>query len=236
MRLGTLVVAAGTAFAASVLPASAEVQLTMANGQVTLSAKNATPSQILAEWARVGQSQVVNAEHVTGAPLTIELTNVPEAEALDVILRGVGGYVLAPRGQATPDASRYDRIFIVMATTPARPAPPPPPAQQPRFLPPPPPQQQDVDEPPQQPRTAAPAPNPFAGRGFGQAPGATTPAYNTFPATGATPAGAPPAPAPTPGGVAQPAAGVPVPGMVMPAPPQQQGPGTVQPQPPPPPQ
>src|SRR5262245_25351733 len=76
-------------------PVSAEVQVTIADGAVTLSAKNATVSQILAEWAKVGQTRIINGERVTGLPLTLELTKVPEAQALDIILRSVGGYVLA---------------------------------------------------------------------------------------------------------------------------------------------
>ena len=78
-------------------PVSAEVQLTMSAGRVTLSAKNATVGQILAEWAKVGQTKIVNAERVPGGPMTLELANVPEVQALEILLRSAGGYVLAPR-------------------------------------------------------------------------------------------------------------------------------------------
>src|SRR5260221_9881046 len=98
-------------------PAAAEVQLTIAGGRVTLSAKNATPAQILAEWAKVGQTKIVNAERVTGAPMTLELTNVTEVEAIEVLLRSAGGYLLAPRRAAAPNASRYDRILILPPST-----------------------------------------------------------------------------------------------------------------------
>ena len=64
---------------------------------MSLSAKNATVGQILAEWAKVGQTKIVNAERVGGGPMTLELTDVPEAEALEILLRSAGGYVLAPR-------------------------------------------------------------------------------------------------------------------------------------------
>ena len=64
------------------------------------SRKNATLRQILAEWARVGQTKIVNAERVPGGPMTLELTNVPEVEALEILLRSAGGYVLAPRACA----------------------------------------------------------------------------------------------------------------------------------------
>lgn len=97
--------------------ASAQVRLTMSDGQVSLSAQNATLSQILAEWARVGQTRVVNAERAPGAPLTIELTDVPEAQALDIILRSASGYLLAPRANPVASASRFDRILIVPASS-----------------------------------------------------------------------------------------------------------------------
>jgi hypothetical protein len=81
---------------------------------------------------------------VTGDPLTVKLVDVPEAQALDVILRSVAGYMAAPRSTGS-GPSRYDRI-LVMATssTPAPAAPPRATPQQPnpafngtqRFIPP----------------------------------------------------------------------------------------------------
>ena len=64
-------------------PAGAEVQLKIENGAVWLTATDATVREILAEWARVGQTRIVNGEKVPGGPVTIELTNVPEERALD---------------------------------------------------------------------------------------------------------------------------------------------------------
>jgi hypothetical protein len=117
-------------------PAAADVQLTIANGRVTLVATNATVREILAEWARVGQTRVVNGERVAGAPVTLELRDVPESQALAIVLRAVSGYIAAPR--AVPDASvsKFDRILVMPASAPPRaaatgPAPPvfaPPPA------------------------------------------------------------------------------------------------------------
>src|SRR5213596_2616037 len=77
--------------------ASAEVQLSIQNGRVSLKAKDATLRQIMQEWARVGQTKVVNVERIPGGPLTLELNNVTETEALDVLLRTVSGYIAAPR-------------------------------------------------------------------------------------------------------------------------------------------
>lgn len=213
MRARHFVAAAAFALAATAQPASAEVQLTLDNGHVTLSAKNATISQILAEWARVGQAHIVNGERVPGAPLTLELNGVTEAQALDVILRGVGGgYVLAPRTTAVPKASSYDRIFIVLATTPARPPAPTPVNAQQRYVPPPSPRADDPDDAPPQPLPLPPQQRPqgqpFQGNRDGFVP-AGTPTFGAPPSVGA-PRGVPPSAGAAPVGVA-------VPGMIIPA-------------------
>src|SRR5262245_19905248 len=101
-------------------PAAAEIQLTINGGRVSLSAQNATVSQILAEWAKVGQTKIVNGERVPGGPVTLQLTDVSEAEALEVLLRPLSGYMAAPRAVEVANLSRFDRI-VVMPT----PAPPP---------------------------------------------------------------------------------------------------------------
>jgi hypothetical protein len=104
---------------AAVPAARAEVQLSLRNGRVTIVARNATVRQILAEWARVGKTKIVNAERVPGAPLTLELKDVPESEALDVLLRNLSGYITAPRVTLAPaDASVYDSIAVMPTTAP----------------------------------------------------------------------------------------------------------------------
>src|SRR5437867_431334 len=67
----------------------ADVQLTMQNGRVTVVAKDATLRQILSEWARVGQTKIVNGDRIPGGPLTIELRDVPEEQALKTLLRAI---------------------------------------------------------------------------------------------------------------------------------------------------
>ena len=120
MRIQITVALALTASLAFVTQARAEVHLSIRDGRVTLSAAGATVHEILIEWAKVGQTKIVNAERITGAPLTLQLTNVPEEQALDVILRSVSGYVAAPRLIANPGASRFDRILIMPTSTPPR--------------------------------------------------------------------------------------------------------------------
>lgn len=104
------------------LPAKAEVQLSLRNGRVTIVAKDATVRQILAEWARVGKTKIVNAERIPGGPLTLELKDVPEAEALNVLLRTLSGYIAAPRlTLAPPEASVYDSISVMPTIASAAP-------------------------------------------------------------------------------------------------------------------
>lgn len=100
------------------------VTLQFADGLVSLRAQNAPVRAILAEWARLGGSTVVNGDRVAGAPVTLELTNVPESQALDIVLRGVAGYMLGPRRAGMTGASAYDRIMILPTSVAPRNPPP----------------------------------------------------------------------------------------------------------------
>jgi hypothetical protein len=104
--------------------AQAPLQLHISNGRVTLHAQNVPLRTILAEWSKLGGAKIVNGDAVAGAPLTLELESVPERQALEIILRGVSGYVLAARQPGTVGVSMYDRIMIL--PTSAAPRNPPP--------------------------------------------------------------------------------------------------------------
>ena len=111
-----ILMCSAAAFLLAASTASAEVTVTMRDGLVTVVAKDATIRQIIAEWARVGQAKIVNAERIPGGPVTLELTNVPEAQALDTLLRSAAGYLAAPRATMVANLSRFDRI-VVMPTS-----------------------------------------------------------------------------------------------------------------------
>jgi len=134
MRVFSTLALAGCMCLAVGSQAFADVRITMREGRVSLSAKDATVRQILTEWARVGRTQIVNVERIAGGPITIEFTNVPEAEALDMLLRSLSGYMVAPRAVAIADASNFDRIIVMPTSASPRPAvsasasAPPPPA------------------------------------------------------------------------------------------------------------
>lgn len=95
-----------------------QLSLDIRDGLVTLQASNVPARQILAEWARVGGTRVVGGERVAGAPLTLFLEGVPEAKALDIILRGAAGYMAANRAVPGAGRSRYDRIMVLASSTP----------------------------------------------------------------------------------------------------------------------
>lgn len=107
----------------AVLPASAQqLKLSFNEGRVSLEATGVPVRTILTEWANLGGTKVIGAERITGSPLTLKLDDVPEAQALEIVLRSVAGYMAAPRrASATPGASMYDRI-LVLATSAAPPA------------------------------------------------------------------------------------------------------------------
>jgi len=199
------------------LPASAQqLKLAFNGGLVSLEATSVPVRTILVEWGRLGGTKVIGAERIAGNPLTLKLENVPESQALEIVLRSVAGYMAAPRrASAVAGASIYDRI-LVMATSavpaPTRPTPAPGgnagPGNQ-RFTPPRPPvlEVEERDEPEEEPDPNPPNPPVFT---FPQ-PGNGQPTFAPSPAT-------PPSitinPATNPGSV--PAVGSPMPGMISP--------------------
>src|SRR4051794_41853565 len=93
--------------------AGAQVTLEFHDGLVNLTAQNAPLRTILNEWARLGGTQIVNADRLTGLPVTLQLTNVPETQALDIILRGTAGYIAGQRTSgAAGNQAVLDRIMV----------------------------------------------------------------------------------------------------------------------------
>jgi hypothetical protein len=108
------VLALVTLFGAGATSAAAQgVALEFHEGRVNLKAQGVLVSQILSEWARRGRTTIVNGERVPGPPVTIELQDVPEQLALDVVLRSASGYLAAERETAVAGASAFDRIYVL---------------------------------------------------------------------------------------------------------------------------
>jgi hypothetical protein len=226
------------------LPAAAQgLKLVFNDGRVSLDATGVPVRTILAEWAKLGGTKVIGAERITGAPLTLKLEDVPESQALEIVLRSVAGYMAAPRSaSAAAGASQFDRI-LVLATSAA-----PPPATRPtpapnagpanrRFVPqrqPARPVESEEEEEPEEEEDPNPPNGPvftFPGQQNGQPaifqnapPGVSQPTITLNPNTGA-PQSITINPATNPGST--PTFGVPRPGMIAAPPPQQAQPGTV---------
>jgi hypothetical protein len=126
MRMSFKTLAAAAAvLLLSALPAHAQpVQLRFHDGLVTLRTQNAPLRAILAEWARQGGATIVNGERVAGPPLTLELNAVPERQALDILLRGVAGYMLGMRAANATGTATFDRIMILPTSSAPRNPPP----------------------------------------------------------------------------------------------------------------
>ena len=113
IAIASVVVLLGCAVSAS----AQAVSLQFNNGRVTLNAQNAPVRTILTEWSRLGGTRIVNGDRVGGAPVTLELTDVPEREALNVLLRSVSGYVVTQR-EGTTGASSLGGV-VILATSSA---------------------------------------------------------------------------------------------------------------------
>ena len=181
--------------------ASAQVlSLEFHDGRVKLIAENAPVSLILAEWARLGGTRIVNGERVPGAPVTLQMVDVPERQAIDTVLRGAAGYMVLARATTSPGTSSFDKILVLPTTTrapaaAALPQPAPPQPAQPQF------QNRldtdtELDEPGENPQGPPPGPGPFP---RGRVPGVNAP-VNAPPPDGPDddepPPNGPPAPAP----------------------------------------
>lgn len=97
---------------------AADLKMSMHNGRVTIMATDVQVRQILAEWARLGQTTIVNGDKLAGAPVTLQIVDQPEAEALDIVLRSASGYIAAPRPAGNTGVSRFDRILIMPTSHP----------------------------------------------------------------------------------------------------------------------
>lgn len=155
-----------------------EVKVTLNQGLVTIIADDAPISRILAEWARVGQTKIVNGDKMMTV-VSLQLVDVPERKALDILLRSASGYMAAERPAPLQGASAFDRIMIlpysrppaanpVMTTNPT----PQPFNQQPRPMMP----QPDMDDAqPVMPPGMAPQGQPTAGQQTSPMPGMLPP-------------------------------------------------------------
>lgn len=96
-----------------------DLELSFDAGRVTVVATEVPLRTILNEWARLGDTTFVSVDQLPNQPVSVEMVSVPEREALRVLLRPAGGYVVAPRASVARGDSTFDRVLI-MATSRGR--------------------------------------------------------------------------------------------------------------------
>ena len=189
--------------------AAGELKLSIQNGLVTLSADDVPLSMIMAEWSRIGGTKVVNGERLM-TRVTLNLVDMPERRALEVVLRSATGFMAAERRMAAAGPSAFESIMILPTSTPPANSGPlsSPSPFVPRPVPPPPVIEPDHDEPELNPQPQPPGAEPNATPGVPNAP-LTAPRPGQLPAPPPqqpVPFGTPPRP---PGGGGGPGGGGP---------------------------
>jgi hypothetical protein len=86
------------------LASARDLSLTIVDGRVTLVAQDVTVRQILAEWARIGQTKIVNGDKIFGPPLTLELRDVPEGKALETVFSRPAAHRRSRRRRRPPSS------------------------------------------------------------------------------------------------------------------------------------
>src|SRR5258705_6365255 len=118
VRLTPLVLVAVVMAWCAVSTAHADIQFSIRDGRVVLVANNATIADIMAEWAKVGRTKIVNADKIPKDVVTLELRDVSERQVLDILLRTTSGFIAALRDVGDPNASLFDRIIIMPPNAP----------------------------------------------------------------------------------------------------------------------
>ena len=123
--IAVLVVAAGLFTSAAPAHAQLSQERTLklsfdADGLVTLRAQNVRPSEIMAEWKRLCQCAVVDAEKLTAGPIVMPLVfdNAPQAMVLETLLRQAAGVILTPKRAGTAGPSNFETIYVLATSNP----------------------------------------------------------------------------------------------------------------------
>ena len=103
--------------------AADELEFAIDQGRVTLIATGVPLRDVLAEWARAGNTRFVGVGAIGAAPVSLHLVGVAEAEALRLLLQPAAGYLAARRRPYLPGASMYDRVKIRAVRGAPRPSP-----------------------------------------------------------------------------------------------------------------
>ena len=103
-----------------------KLDLSFKDGTVGLDAQNVTLREILTEWQRRGGCQFVNADKITGGPVTRQFPpGTPELQAIDSLLRDLAspnsgyGYMIGPPStQKAQNQSFCGAVYILPMSRP----------------------------------------------------------------------------------------------------------------------
>jgi hypothetical protein len=104
-----------------------KLDLTFKDGTVGLDAQNVTLREILTEWQRRGGCQFVNADKITGGPVTRQFPpGTPELQAIDSLLRDLAspnagyGYMIGPPStERAQNQSFCGAVYILPMSRPS---------------------------------------------------------------------------------------------------------------------
>lgn len=113
-RVASLAAAGALVLGLYALPASAQsnCRVAFSGGLVSVTAVNVPLRQVLIEWQRAGGTRFVNLDRLPSLPVSIDVQQVPEAQALAILLRPLGGYMASPR--ATTSAAGPSGLAVVV--------------------------------------------------------------------------------------------------------------------------
>lgn len=110
VSLATLCLLAGLSHSAT----AQSLSLRLDGGAVTLHAANVTVDEILARWSKTTGLTVVSQNgHGSDIPVTLDLSGVPERDALRLVLRDLSGYIMGEKRDPLTGAVRIDRLVIL---------------------------------------------------------------------------------------------------------------------------
>jgi hypothetical protein len=124
VAVATMVAAVALIFGVAAVPEARQaVKIAFADGRVTLVAEDALVSDVLAEWARAGKTEIIGAELLEKRVVTVSLDDVSEGEAIEAILGKAFGYVEMATS-VEPGLSSIRRLVLAGAKTDEKPADP----------------------------------------------------------------------------------------------------------------
>lgn len=122
MSLTSIFVSAAFLAAAAVAtaePRQSSILVSFADGHVTVVATGASAADILAEWGRVGKTEIIGLDRLSGRHLMLTLKGVDESAAIEEILGSGYGFAASVKTVHDGTVSRFTRLVVGGSTAPA---------------------------------------------------------------------------------------------------------------------